>query len=301
MALPHAAITPIPNNEPDAVPALWNDRYLEIDENFDNHESRVGSVEAEVAAARGEEGSIDARLDEIEANVEGLDPEFQNNLIAAVLAATDMAALANKEVDRTRRVRIQEGIATIYNRGIMSGCTITRKAADVRVLSLAAGKMFMHGRSYPVSADADATSVPINPTGATAISYVYLYIDGSNEVQAQCTPLGEAVPADGLLIYSVSVPAGSIGDSDAFTITDARRLETGWPNVFTSPAYANISLPYILPDSYYAVHAEVASCEGGRQQIGDLEVADRATNGFKLYLGGAADAVAVRYTVRRMI
>jgi hypothetical protein len=49
------------------------------------------------------------------------------------------------------------------------------------------------------------------------------------------------------------------------------------------------------------VHLDVASCEGGRQQIGALEVEDRLTNGFKIYLAGAADAVKVRYHVQRMI
>lgn len=34
MDLPHANITPIPDNRPDATAKLWNDRYTEIDENF---------------------------------------------------------------------------------------------------------------------------------------------------------------------------------------------------------------------------------------------------------------------------
>ncbi len=141
MTLPHAAITAIPNNEPDAVPSLWNDRYLEIDANFGNLDGRAAELESEVTAARGSQPSIDARLDGIETDVEGLDPEFQNNLIAAVLAATDMAALANRELDRFRRVRIQEGETTIYNRGIIAGCVITRKAANVRILSLTLGNL----------------------------------------------------------------------------------------------------------------------------------------------------------------
>ena len=34
MTLPNHPITPIPNNEPEAIPSLWNTRYEEIDENF---------------------------------------------------------------------------------------------------------------------------------------------------------------------------------------------------------------------------------------------------------------------------
>lgn len=41
MALPYPKITKIPDTEPDAVPALWNDTYDEIDENFNNLESRL--------------------------------------------------------------------------------------------------------------------------------------------------------------------------------------------------------------------------------------------------------------------
>ena len=301
MALPHEAITPIPNNEPDAVPSLWNDRYLEIDKNFGNLDGRAGDLESEVQGARGGEASLDARLDKVDENIEGLDPEFQNNLIAAVLAATDMAALANRELDRFRRVRIQEGETTIYNRGIIAGCVITRKAANVRILSLALGGLFIHGRPYSVAADTDATSVPPNSGGSSATCYIYLYIDENGAVQCQCTALNTAAPATGLVIYTITVPAGSTGDSDAFTITDARRVCPGWPNVFVSPIYASIALAYVLPDANYAVHLDVVSCEGGRQQIGDLEVADRLTNGFKIYLGGAADAVCIRHTVRRMI
>ena len=301
MALPHAAITPIPNNEPDAVPALWNERYLEIDENFENMDNRTVALEGEVQGARGGRQSLDARMDQIESDVDGLDPEFQNNLIAAVLAATDMAALANRELDRFRRVRIQEGEATIYNRGIISGCAISRKAAGVRILSLALGNLFIHGRSYSTAADTDAAVVPGNTGGSTATCTVYLYIDGNGAVQCECTPLNTAPPSDSMTIYTVSVPAGSSADNGAFTLTDVRRNETGWPNVFVSPVYAAISLPYVLPDATYAVHLEIVSCEGGRRQVGDLEVADRLTNGFKIYLAGAADAGCVRYTVRRMI
>lgn len=35
MALPNTQITPLPNNEPDAVPSLWNSRYIEINQNID--------------------------------------------------------------------------------------------------------------------------------------------------------------------------------------------------------------------------------------------------------------------------
>ena len=56
MRLHYPPITPIPNNEPDAVPSLWNTRYVEIDQKIDSLDERQGAVEEEVAAARGPDG-----------------------------------------------------------------------------------------------------------------------------------------------------------------------------------------------------------------------------------------------------
>lgn len=39
--LPNANISPIPNTEPDAIPSLWNDRYEEIDENFQSLDAEL--------------------------------------------------------------------------------------------------------------------------------------------------------------------------------------------------------------------------------------------------------------------
>ncbi|MEI7671016.1 MAG: hypothetical protein WCK00_02765 [Deltaproteobacteria bacterium] len=66
MSLPNVPITPIPNNNPDAVPSLWNTRYEEIDANFDNHEERVVANEGELAAARGSRETLADRIATIE-------------------------------------------------------------------------------------------------------------------------------------------------------------------------------------------------------------------------------------------
>lgn len=52
MTLPHIPITPIPDTEPEAVPSLWNTRYVEIDENFASLDGRTTAIEGEVADAR---------------------------------------------------------------------------------------------------------------------------------------------------------------------------------------------------------------------------------------------------------
>ncbi len=43
--LPRERITPLPNNEPIALPSLWNTRYSEIDENFDTIDRRLQQLE----------------------------------------------------------------------------------------------------------------------------------------------------------------------------------------------------------------------------------------------------------------
>lgn len=100
MAIPHLSITRIPDNA-DAVPELWNSRYQEIDENFENLDSRTSSIGNELQAARGKEPSLDARLDVIEQNVEGLDPDMQNMILASIQKALSSAGLANREIEKT--------------------------------------------------------------------------------------------------------------------------------------------------------------------------------------------------------
>ncbi len=65
MALPNQVITPIPNNEPDATPGLWNQRYTEIDENFQALDQRQEAVETDLLGARGEYPSVTDRVNAI--------------------------------------------------------------------------------------------------------------------------------------------------------------------------------------------------------------------------------------------
>ena len=248
MTLPNKPITPIPENDPDAVPSLWNFRYDEIDENFENLDNRLLLKENEITAARGGEPSLDSRLDEIETNVEGLDPDMQNSLVAAVMAAVDSAGLANREMDRLKNVLIQEGEVTILNRGLVSGCSITKSSNATRNLNLAAGKPFAHGRVYSVNELLNTSAVPANNGAAVATCYAYLWTDGNGDIQCDCTSLGEAVPENGIEIYSISVPAGNNETTDPYlasvTLTDTRRFRVEAPVTRRLP---QLSSPRELP------------------------------------------------------
>ncbi|NDY73994.1 hypothetical protein DO021_19700 [Desulfobacter hydrogenophilus] len=287
MTLPHTNITPIPETEPPAVPSLWNTRYTEIDENFTDLEERVAQNESDL---------------------DGVDVDMQNAVNAGLSVAMDAAGLANRELERFKTVRMQEGDVTILNRGVISGCAVTRvpdeASGGTRNLDFAGGKAFGFGTVFGKSAQEDATVVPSNDGAASAVCYVYLVIDNSGVVQCDCTALGESVPDNGIELYRVTVPAGNNETTDpylaAVTLTDTRRLEPQWPLIASNPAWAYIALQNILPDGEYAVYTEITSFVGGEQQCGRARVEDRLKNGFKLYITGAADTVRVRYTATRI-
>jgi hypothetical protein len=65
MSLPNQNITPIPNNEPDAVPSLWNTRYQEIDENFASLDERQTTVEDELNAAKGDAPTFADKMNQV--------------------------------------------------------------------------------------------------------------------------------------------------------------------------------------------------------------------------------------------
>jgi len=78
MSIPHPTITPIPNNEPDAVPALWNTRYAEIDENFTTLDERQSSVEQTLNDAKGDAPSFAAKMNQVAQAVQDLGGDIGN-------------------------------------------------------------------------------------------------------------------------------------------------------------------------------------------------------------------------------
>jgi len=303
MSLPNSNITKIPDNEPDAVPALWNTRYEEIDENFTNLDSRTEGMETEVSEARGEESDLDSRLDKLQSSIEGLDPDMQNAIISMVTEAVDLAGLAGREIQTTLNKRFQTGIITIENRGVTSGCTVSKSTDATRNLNLAAGTFFMKGRILPVKDQPNGASVPSNNTDEQQSCYAYLQMaDGS--LDFACTELGNDVPDGGLPLYRVDVPAGNDESTDPYldncTLTDIRRVESGFPQeMSTSPAeYAE--LEYEMDSTDYQVDLEIESFDGSGFQLGYIYTENKARNGFDIYYNGAADNLQVRWTARKL-
>ena len=304
MALPNSPITPIPNNEPDAIPSLWNTRYTEIDENFSNLDGRVTSNANEISAARGEESSLDARIDEIEADLSVVNAEAQQAVGTGVMFALDQAALAAQEAQLLRTHIQQEGEVSLDNRGIIKGCSLTKSATSARNVSISAGIAFFEGRPWIVPEEINAASVPSNTGSGNETVYAYLYYDATlDQVRVTVTPLGETVPDDGIPIYTITIPAGSTDATDQFlaavTLTKTARTEPDFPRIMASPQTHAVSINTIS-DSDYHITFDVVSAKGEPVSRDDIRVFSRATNGFVMQVANAADAIKVRWRVSNL-
>ncbi len=303
MALPHNSITPIPNNEPDAVPSLWNTRYQEIDENFSNIDGRVVARENEINQARGGKASLDQRLDEMESDIGATSVDMQNATAAALKFAIDQAALANYGVRALREQAQQEGVATILNRGIVSGCTASKSGTAARNLNISAGVCFANGRAYSVADGTNAASVP-STTGAGSVTvYAYLYQDAGGLWRLAVTPIGSDLPDGSIKIYNVTIPANSTDATDPnltnVTLTDVRRIESQFPQLLNSPASTSIVLQTLSANDY-KLDFDVVSAVGAPCESKGIVVSSRATNGFTVLLASAADNVVVRWKASKL-
>jgi len=163
----------------------------------------------DVDAARGASPTLAARIAALAQSVTSLSPETQNAVIAALKFAIDQANVANKGVQALHQFAQQEGLITIRNRGIVSGCTVTRSTTATRNLSLDAGACFAGGQVMDVDATANAGSVPSNPGSGAATVFAFLHQGAEGRWRLAVTALGQPVPGHGIVIYQLTVPGGS--------------------------------------------------------------------------------------------
>lgn len=303
MALPHNTITPIPNNEPDAVPALWNTRYSEIDANFLNLDGRVDAREIEIIAARNGKDSLDARLAEMASNISVTSVDMQNATVAALKFAIDQAALANYSIKAFKQQLQQEGELSIQNKGIVSGCVAIKSTTAARNLTLSTGVCFANGRAYAVADGVNAASVPSNTGVGSATVYAYLYQDAGGLWRVAVTAIGQQVPPNSIRIYNITVPANSTDATDPsltnVTLTDIRRIERNFPSRLNSPALASAVINGLSANNY-RLDLDVVSATGAPCEAASIVVFSRATNGFTVQLASAADNVTVRWRTSKL-
>ena len=302
MPLPVNKITQIPNNEPDAVPSLWNTRYEEIDQNFAYLEVGRAAAASELAGARGEKPSVGARIDEIAQQVTQLSPEFQGHLAGAIKYALDQAGVANSSIQALKQQIQQEGELLIENRGVVSGCTVEKSITAARNLNLTAGTCFANGRAYGVASGANMASVPSNIGAGSATVAAYLYLSAGGWKLA-VTAIGESVPAGAIRLYNITIPANSTDATDPnlsnVTITSVRRVEAGFPQFFDTPVSQFVPISTLSANDW-RIDIDVVSADGAPCDRKALNIASRAPNGFTLELASAADNVRVRYRVSKL-
>jgi hypothetical protein len=83
----------------------------------------------------------------------------------------DYAGLAMREIQKTNKQRIQSGITIIKNRGVISGCTVTKSATAIRSINLTTGALFFNGIEMHCPALNNAALVPANNSGEAQICY----------------------------------------------------------------------------------------------------------------------------------
>ena len=241
-------------------------------------------------------------MEEMASSVAASSGETQEAIFAGLQLALDLAGLAGREIQRTNRVRFQEITATILNRGVKTGISITKSPTATRNISVSDGAVFMNGRLYPVFGQTNTASVASNPSAESGIVILYMFIMETGEIDVAATILNGAMPEGAIELARAVVPAGNTEANDPYleyvSIVDSARREPNWPQIQTSPARTVVPLPHILPDSGYLVDMEVLSLDGGRGQLGNLTCEDRLNNGFKLQSSGNADNIAVRLLVQ---
>ena len=256
----------------------------------------------QVDDAAGETGSLPERLNILQAMAEAVGPEMQNATVGAVKFAIDQAGQANAGIRFLRSTWTQRGMLTIVNRGVVTGCDVTKSTTATRNLNLSAGRCFALGRDWPVAAALNSASVPSNPgSGAVSVT-AYLYLWGVYNYSLAVTAEGEEVPDFGIPIYDILIPAGNTDATDPslgdVTLTDIRRIEPNFPTLLDEPC---IAFGYIRELADWDYHLSLyAECADNRRMLPDILAVNQASNGFMLRLCSVADPVYVHWQVLKL-
>ena len=253
----------------------------------------------EVKSSRGSYSNLKARLD----SLTPIDEESQNANTGALLEAIGAAGVANKEILKEHTQRKQTGVILLSNKGIISGCAVTKSTTATRNLSCGVGKVFAKGQIFPFFGEDNGAIVPDNDSQNSQTCYAYIYFKDDGSLEFAATPLGQLVPVGGIPLYLVTVPAGNNGQNDPnltnVTLSSVRRIEENFPKYYGTPLYANVVLPYALPDPDYAVSLDIVNITGSGYQRGEIYPMDRNVNGFKIYYNGVADDLTIRWEISK--
>ncbi|MQU22135.1 hypothetical protein GHO35_13400 [Pseudomonas helleri] len=279
-------------------PDTWNPNYQDLI----NNDVFLKAFADEVSTARDGKTSLSVRLADIEQTQASLSPAYIDELSAAVKYALDQSGAANRSIRALKQQIQQEGEVLIENRGVVSGCTVTKSTTAARNLNLAAGVCFANGRPYSVTSGDNMASVPSNISAGSAAVVVYLYLAAVGWKMA-VTAIGEAVPTGAIRLYNITIPANSTDATDPtltnIALTSVRRVEVGFPQYLDTPVSQFVAINTLSANDY-RLDLDVVSADGAPCERKSLNVPSRATNGFTLELAAAADNVRIRYRVSKL-
>lgn len=268
MALPNVPISPIPNNDPEVGPELWNTRYAEIDENFQDIDERVVSVET---------SSSDNQ-------------SLVNSLVASESAALQMAGAAHKELKSIVEYRMQTGECVFINTGVIRGCEVSASQLDARSLDITDGVVFFGNTLSGVSGVGNSAIVPINDTDSEGYCYSYIVNEGAIPYH-RCTLLNESAPIGSVIISKVLVPSGSNEPLDIYlaecVLIDYRNYEPLFPLLRLRPVMVYIPFKNNVADNRYSIHFSDDS----------IRCVAKARNGFAAISDSLLSSLSTRWTI----
>ena len=225
----------------------------------------------------------------------------------AIMQALGLVRMAHTSIDALRYGPYQQqGEIVIRNRGVVSGCAITKSTSAARNLSISSGACFARGATYPVVEGNNAASVPANTSGTMAVAvsaYLYPHSDGQT-YRLAVTAIGQSVPEDGIEIYRLTIPAGSTDATDPYlanvTLTDVRRIEPSYPKLLDSPPSVSLAFTRPMRGTDWRMDIDVVSSASAPCRADQIVITNRATNGCTLTLASAADDVRIRWQTTRL-
>lgn len=229
---------------------------------------------------------------------------LQDELTATLMFAMTQGSVANQSVKALKEQIQQEGEITLTNRGVITGCTITKSTTAARNLNLVGGSAFMSGRRYLAPSKDNTAIVPPNTTAANVTVKAYLYFNAASQVmRLAVTNIGDALPVDAIHLYNITIPPASTDETDPYlnnvTLTSVRRVESSFPRLLDNPAITTISIN-TLRAADYRLDFDVVSFSGGQCDPDNIAIQSRATNGFTLALASDADNVVVRWKASKL-
>lgn len=228
-----------------------------------------------------------------------------DNIVGAIVGEMlQKIGAVNKELEKWQKQRLQQGLVSLYNKFVITGCILS-KMANSRYLQVGLTSVYTAGNVSKISVDGKYIGIPdeqmviLVPTNATGSAvYYYVYIDYNSAAGKYKCYIAATVPDGKLALYKITVPANdTAADLTNVTLTDQRRVEALNTMRNTEP-YALVSIPgfSMLNADDYDVNVTVESASD-LTAVGEIIVYDKQANGFKLKTTGSADNVQMRWTL----